>query len=183
MDEKCTKIYNQYVCHNDEVFQKFSKGCLKSILNGIAATCEAKETGTDEIIIEAEDGNVVLINAVNISVIPSCKQQFMFSGCALINTKNCTTQINNLTYGENIGEFTEDLEIFIPTRAPIFINKTTQELSLQTLHLMGTRNFGNILKVGNSTSSHLIYTYVWLGITTIGVILIMVLNLTSKLSF
>jgi len=31
MDDKCTKIYNQYVCHNDEVFQKCSKRCLKSI--------------------------------------------------------------------------------------------------------------------------------------------------------
>jgi len=76
-------------------------------------------------IIKAEDGNVIHIKTANILTIPSCKDQFIFSGCALINTHNWTTTINNSTYGENIGVFTEVLNIFIP----IIVNKTTKELS------------------------------------------------------
>ncbi|KAH8295527.1 hypothetical protein KR018_001410, partial [Drosophila ironensis] len=98
------------------------------------------------------------------------------NGTAIISYKNCTVEINNITYDDSEVNILEEVKISLPNPSLILGKNDTGKLNLRHLELQNRNNTQEIFEVKETTTNHLISLYTWLGIASVFLITICLLK-------
>lgn len=165
-DKACSKIESIYFCKNP-VYQEATRNstCLGRILNNEEAQCNLNDTGKIESIFQPEENYIIFINVPNTLINSTCsKTSHEVTGTAILHYKNCSVEVNGITYKDNLNVFWDEVRIAPPTYASIQAKSITNTLNLQKLHLHQLQNHEAVWTLRNDTNHTNYITYITITI-------------------